>query len=339
MSGCSPNESPNELPIELAHEPPDARIDVTPDSRSDITPEPQEPRPMMTATRRTARVLVAAAIAVAAVGGPTAAGGDSPSSRPGSAPASTRPWLEVKLPSAPAAGAPTAKLKLRLAGTKLVPSEYAGLRVAIDGGAVRTVPLGDRVELVIAASATTPYRFEIGGVRVLAHVHAGDTLAVHQGHDGGWVALIGSRTNEDAPRALTRCAAQLPRGADCPAGFVSTRVFEGDRVCAEPIDDEPVYKCVQAPVVRARGPLTGRAEVTLASASGKLDEPETVSLAPRPLAPRALGPSIAVAISSEAMPMVRIGGAEALLVVGPGGAYEVWLDPQGRIDSAELAPR
>ena len=108
-------------------------------------------------------------------------------------------------------------------------------------------------------------------------------------------------------------------------------------MCVEPIDDEPTYKCVKAPVLRARGPLTGRAEVTLASADGKLDEPDTVSLAPRPLAARALGPSISVAIGSEAMPMVRIGGAEALLVVGPGGAYEVWLDAQGHIDSAELA--
>lgn len=284
--------------------------------------------------RRCATILAAATIAITAAGASARAGGDSSSSRPGPSPATARPWLGVKLPAAPAAGAPTARLKLKLAGGKQ--SEYAGLKIAIDGGAARTVPLGDRAELVIAASATAPFRFEIGGVRVLAHVHPGDTLAVHQGHDGGWVAVIGNRMNENAPRTLTRCAAQLAKGSGCPAGFASTRVFEGDAVCAEPIDDEPVYKCVQAPVVRARGPLSGRAEVTLASASGTLDELDTVALAPHPLAARALGPSIPVAIGSEAMPMVRISGAEALLVVGPGGAYEVWLDAQGRIDSAEL---
>jgi hypothetical protein len=297
----------------------------------------EEPRPMTTApTRRCATILAAATIAIAAAGASARAGGDSSSTRPGASTATARPWLGVKLPAAPAAGAPTAKLKLKLAGGKQ-PSEYAGLKIAIEGGAARTVPLGDRAELVIAASATAPFRFELGGVRVLAHVHPGDTLAVHPGHDGGWVAVIGNRMNENAPRALTRCAAQLPKGADCPVGFASTRVLEGDSVCAEPIDDEPVYKCVQAPVVRARGPLSGRAEVTLASASGKLDELDTVALAPHPLAARALGPSIPVAIGSEAMPMVRISGAEAVLVVGPGGAYEVWLDAQGRIDSAELA--
>ena len=292
---------------------------------------------MMTAFPRPRAMLAAAAIAFAVVGGTARAGGDQASSRPGSAPPSAQRWLDVKLPAAPTAGAPTAKLKLKLSGSKMVPAEFAGMRVSIEGGAPRTVQLGDRVELVIAASATAPYRFEVGGVRVLAHVHPGDTLAVHEGHDGGWVAAISNRTHERAPKALTRCAAQPRRGADCPAGFASARVFEGDPVCAEPIDDEPTYKCVKAPVVRARGPLTGRAEVTLASADGKLDEPDTVSLAPRPLAAKALGPSIAVAIGGEATPIVRIGGAEARLVVGPGGAYEVWLDPQGRIDSAELA--
>src|SRR5689334_7891225 len=143
MSGCGPNE--------LAHDPGDATIDAAPD--------PQESRPMMTTFPRHARMLAAAAIAIAAAGGPAQAGGDSSSSRPGSAPPSARPWLEVKLPAAPAAGAATARLKLKLGGNKQ-PSDYAGLKISIEGAAARTVPLGDRAELVIAASATAPYRFE-----------------------------------------------------------------------------------------------------------------------------------------------------------------------------------
>jgi hypothetical protein len=288
----------------------------------------------------TAAVSAIAAIAVCASGRSVTAGGAGPSSPPPGAPSSSaRPWLDVKLPPPPAAGAATATLELRLApGDKLVPSDYAGAKLSIAGAAPRLVPTGDRIERLIAASAREPVRLEIGGVRVLAHVHPGDKLSVHEGHDGGWVAVIGNRMNENAPKSLTVCRPRTSAG-ECPLGYSSTRVFDGDAVCPRPGGDDPVYKCVKAPVLRARGPLTGRAEVSNASADGRLDEPDTVSLAPRPLGANAVGPSIAVAIGSEAMPMIRLGEASALLVVGPGGAYEVWLDARGRVDSAQLAPK
>jgi hypothetical protein len=326
MSGCGQ--------IEVANAARDANID-----------EPEEPHPMISPrTRQRAIVLVVpaiAAMAVAAAAGAATAGGTGPAApSPGAAPAKALPWLDVSLPAAPGAGVATGKLVLRLSpGDKRVPADYAGAKVSIGGEPPRVVAAGDRLELAIAASARAPFRLEIGGVRVLAHVHPGDTLSIDEGHDGGWTAVIGSRMNENAPKRLTVCRPRTSSAGECPAGYASTRVFEGDAVCPAPRGDDPVYKCVKAPVVRARGPVTGRAEVTRASADGRLDEPDTVSLAPGPLAAKTVGPAIPIAIGPEAMPTIRIGHAAALLVVGPGGSYEVWLDAQGRVDSAELAPK
>lgn len=312
MSGCGRIEVANEV----ANAVPGANID-----------EPKEPHPMTSPrTRQRATVLVVPAIAAIAM-----------AAAAGAATAKPLPWLDVNLPAAPAAGVATAKLVLRLSpGDKLVPADYAGAKLSVASAAPRLVPAGDRIELVVAASPREPLRLEIGGVRVLAHVHPGDTLSIAESHDGGWLAVIGNRMNENAPKRLTVCR---PRTGECPGGYASTRVFEGDAVCPAPRGDDAVYKCVKAPVVRARGPLTGRAEVTSASADGRLDEPDTVSLAPGSLAAKAVGPAISVAIGPEAMPTIRIGPAAALLVVGPGGSYEVWLDAQGRVDSAELSPK
>lgn len=292
---------------------------------------------MKTLAQRCTRMAVLAAFATSI--GHAAPLPPSPSPPPAPSSASTkpapgaRPWLEVKLPPAPAPGADHATLEVRLAASKTAPPEYAGVKVWVAGAPARAVRVGDRAVLPVAASPTRPLRLEIGGLPVLAHVHDGDTLSVHEGHDGGWVAVIGNRMNENAPRTLTRCGGRARSTGECPAGYVSTRVFEGDPVCPAAGDD-PVYKCVQAPVVRARGPISGRAEVTRASADGNLDEPDTVSLAPTPLAANAVGPRISVAIGSEAMPEVRLGDATALLVVGPGQSYQVWLDDKGRVDSA-----
>lgn len=322
MSGCGQ--------IEVANAAPGANID-----------EPTEPYPMTSPhARQRATVFAIAAIAMAVAAGAATAGGTGPSPSPGAAAAKALPWLDVSLPAAPGPGVATAKLVLRLSpGDKLVPADYAGAKIAVGAEAARLVPAGDRVELVIAANPRAPLRLEIGGLRVLAHVHPGDTLSIAEGHDGGWTAVIGTRMNENAPKRLTVCRSRASSAGECPAGYASTRVFEGDAVCPAPRGDDPVYKCVKAPAVRARGPLTGRAEVTRASADGRLDEPDTVALAPGPLAAKAVGPAIPVAIGPEAMPTIRIGAAAALLVVGPGGSYEVWLDAQGRIDSAELAPK
>lgn len=286
---------------------------------------------------RHATILALAAITTAAASPASPA---DPRPSPPGAPARALPWLEVTLPATPAAGAATARLVLRLSrGDSLVHATYAGAKVSIGGAPPRVVPAGDRLELIVAASAREPLRLTIDGGRVLAHVHAGDTLAIDEGHDGGWLAVIGNRMAENAPKRLTVCPARSAPARDCPLGYVQTRVFVGDPVCKSPTDDEPTYKCVKAPVVRARGPLAGRAEVTSASASGRSDETDAVPLAPRPLSAKEIGPAIPVAIGEELMPMLRLGAATALLVVGPGGSYQVWLDDQGRVDSAELAAK
>ena len=164
----------------------------------------------------------------------------------------------------------------------------------------------------------------------------GDTLDVREGHDSGWVAVIGNRMAENAPKALTVCG----HGTDeCPAGSMWTIVHHGDPVCPPPPGDNQAYKCVKASVVRGRGPLSGRAEVTHASASGSFDDPDTVALAPRPLAANSYGSWVAVHVGAEAMPWINLGGAEALLVIGPGERYQVWLDDQGRVDSARVTAK
>jgi len=291
---------------------------------------------MKTLAQRCLRMAVFAALATSTVHGH----GHALASPAGAAPAppsnpapGVRPWLDVKLPAAPAPAADHATLEVRLAASKTAPPDYAGVKVWFAGAPGRAVRVGDRAVIPVAASSTRPLRLEIGGMQVLAHVRPGDTLSLHEGHDGGWVAVIGNRMNENAPRNLTQCGGRARTTGECPAGYVSTRVFEGDPVCPASGDDT-VYKCVQAPIVRARGPIAGRAEVTRASADGNLEEPETVSLAPTPLAANALGPRIPIAIGSEAMPEVRLGGASAMLVVGPGQSYQVWLDDKGQIDSA-----
>jgi hypothetical protein len=287
-----------------------------------------EPAMKTLAQRCTWMALVSALAVIATSTGHAAPSSPSPPAAPGA-----RPWLEVKLPPAPAAGAATARLELKLDASTPAPAEYAGVKLSVGGAPARAVRLGERVALSIAASATQPLRLEIGGMRVLAHVQPGDVLTVGSGHDGGWVAVIGNRMNENAPKSLTQCGGQARKG-QCAAGFTSTRVYKEDSACPAGADDETVYKCVKAPVVRARGPLSGRAEVTNASADGNLDELDTASLAPGPLAAGALGPPISVAIGSEMMPQIRLGDAEAMLVVGPGQSYQVWLDDQGRVDSA-----
>jgi hypothetical protein len=99
------------------------------------------------------------------------------------------------------------------------------------------------------------------------------------------------------------------------------------------------FKCVMASRVGARGPLAGRAEVTSASASGRFDDMTTLPLASGPLAARATGPWVFVETSPEVMPRVRLGDAEATLVIGPGESYEVWLDAQGRVSSAPVTAK
>jgi hypothetical protein len=289
---------------------------------------------MKTFAQRCTRLALLAALA-------TSTGHASPSSPPSPPPTASKPapgaqpWLEVKLPAAPASGAATARLIVKLdPADKLRPAEYAGVKLSVGGAPAREMRLGERAELAIAASATQPSRLEVGGMRVLAHVQPGDRLSVGSGHDGGWVAVIANRMNENAPKRLTQCGGAARKG-ECPAGYTSTPVYQEDNACPAGADDERVYKCVKAPVVRARGPLTGRAEATNASADGN-PALDTASLAPGPLAANALGPPVHVLIGDEVMPRIRLGNAEALLVVGPGDSYEVWLDDQGQVASKRV---
>lgn len=255
----------------------------------------------------------------------------------GNAPPSTRPWLDVKLPAPPAAGAPTARATFVLHDDPMKAADFAGFRISVGGAAPTLVPTGQRGDFAVAASTTEPLRVEVGASHLLVHVHAGETFDVREGHDGGWVAVIGSRMRENAPRQLTLCGPAVKPPGECPAGYEWTHVFQGDPVCKITGDD--AFKCVKASRVRARGPIGGQAEVTSASASGRFDDMTTLSLAPRSLAARALGAWVFVEIAPEVMPRVRLGDAEAMLVIGPGESYEVWLDPQGRVASAQVTAK
>jgi hypothetical protein len=256
----------------------------------------------------------------------------APSAGPSAGAAKALPWLEVKLPAAPVRGTPTAKAELRLRrGDRLVPADYAGLRVAVGSTPPKLVAAGDKIELTVAADPTAPLRFEIAGVQMLAHLRPGDRLSVQSGHDGGWTAIIANRTPEAAPASLTICG---KKADECPTGYASTYAYRGDRVCPVPGGESYTFKCVKAAVVRARGPIAGRAEVGDASESGRFDDLETVSLAPGPLAANAFGPWVGVSIGHDAMPLVRLGDATARVVLGAGDACQVWLDAQGRVESA-----
>lgn len=255
----------------------------------------------------------------------------------GNAPPTTRPWLDVALPAPPAAGTPTAKASFSLRDDPMKPADFAGFRISVGGAAPTLVPTGRRSDFAIAASATEPLRVELGASHLLVHVHAGETFDVSEGHDGGWIAVIGSRMRENAPRPLTLCGPAVKPPGECPVGYEWTHVFQGDPVCKVTGDD--AFKCVKASRVRARGPIGGRAEVTSASASGRFDDMNTLRLAPGPLAARASGAWVFVETGPEVMPRVRLGDAEATLVIGPGESYEVWLDAQGRVASAQVTAK
>jgi hypothetical protein len=275
---------------------------------------------MMTPMQCLTRIIVAATAIAAAVGAvferaqaePAAASPDP----------QHRPWLDVTLPAQPAAGTPTAKIKLKLQDHKRHASEFAGVRLWVGGAGPRLVPAGSLTELTIAASERAPLRMKVQGFRVLAHVRPGDTLTVDDAHDGGWFVAIGNRTAENAPRQLTVCP--KVRLGDCPNGYTWTPVFPQDTVCPPPTDDA-WYKCVKAPMVRGRGPLTS-AEL--------IDETGRASLVPQPLSGNAFGPWTPAQLGPESMARVRLGSAEAFLVLAPGDACQVWLDEHGQVDSA-----
>jgi hypothetical protein len=251
----------------------------------------------------------------------------SPGAR-GDTPAGSRAWLDVKLPPAPPAGATSAKAVLALREDKSVTSEYAGLRIWAGSSTPRLVPAGTSVELAVPAGGNAPLRIEVGGFRVLAHVRPGDLLAVREGHDGGWTAMIGNRMAENAPRSLTICISMQD---GCPAEYTRTYVYAGDPVCPVPADESYGHKCVKAPKVRGRGSLAGRAEV--------VDDVDAKPLTRQPLAANTVGPWVVVQTAAESMPRVRLGDAEAFLIMSPGDACEVWLDDQGRVDSALVATK
>jgi hypothetical protein len=275
---------------------------------------------MMTMVQCLSRMIVVAT-AIAAAGGAASeravAGPAGASSGP-----QDRPWLDVKLPAQPAAGTPTAKLKLKLQDHGSRASEFAGVRVWVGGAGPRLVPAGSMIELTIAASDRAPLRMEVQGFHVLAHVRAGDMLALGAAHDGGWSVVIGNRTAENAPRHFTVCP--KVRLGDCPDGYAWTPVFPQDTVCPPPTD-EAWHKCVKAPMIRGRGPLI-IAEL--------IDETGRASLAPQPLYADAFGPWTAAQLGRESMARVRLGSAEAFLVLAPGDACQVWLDEHGQVDSA-----
>lgn len=253
----------------------------------------------------------------------------------------SRPWLDVVLPAPPARAAVAAKVVVSLRDSDPVPSRYAGVRVRFAGAATSSaateVAIADKAEFPIAASATAPVRLEVGGQRVLAAVGPGDTLSLASSRDGGWSVAVRDRMVENAARRFTRCG---PLPLECPVGYLSSPVYAGDPVCPLPAsgqadNGEGAHKCVKAPVVRARGPLTGRAEVSEASVSGKFDDLDAVELAPQPLEANAAGAWIAVQIGGDAMPRVRIGDAEAFLIMGPGERWDVWRDGRGQVEARQ----
>src|SRR5690242_4733104 len=76
----------------------------------------------------------------------------------GSASPSNRPWLEVKLPPPPGAGAPAARATFVLHDDSAKAADWAGFRISIGGAAPRELPTGQRGEFAVAASATEPLR-------------------------------------------------------------------------------------------------------------------------------------------------------------------------------------
>jgi hypothetical protein len=251
----------------------------------------------------------------------------------GSGAPSKRPWLDVKLPAASPPGTPTAMVTFALRDKPMQAADWAGFRITVGDAALTRVPTGQSRSYLVAASLTEPVRFDIGSTHVLAHVHPGEIVDVFQGHDGGWVAVIGSRMRENAPKEVTLCGATR-KDRECPVGYEWTHVFQGDPAC--PTGDD-AFKCVPASRVRARGPFAGRAEVTNASASGRFDDMSTLPLSTGPLSsPSEAGPWLFVDVGAEAMPRIRLGDAEALLVIGPGEAYVVSLDSRGRIASTQV---
>lgn len=234
------------------------------------------------------------------------------------------PWLDVTLPAAPARG-PTGKADLVLDTVGAFEHSYSGIRLTIGKAAPKLVPLGQRVKVVVAASATEALHFEVHGIQALAHVRPGDELILRAGHDGGWFAAIGNRMAEAAPKSLTRC---VKPSEDCPEGYTWTHAYKGDAVCPVP-PDETTHKCVRSPTVRARGPLS-TAEVGVDSGP--------VLLTLTPIAAGALGPPTAIEYGREGVPLVQLDNARAFLIVGPGDACEVWLD-HGRVASRLLTAK
>ncbi|MEZ4359063.1 MAG: hypothetical protein R3B48_02710 [Kofleriaceae bacterium] len=251
---------------------------------------------------------------------------------PTTAASAARPWLDVVLPAEPARGAASARAVFALHDSEVAPSAYAGVRLRVGAAAPRLVPLGARAEVRLVASRTRPLRFDVGDVHVLAYAYPGDRLTLLGTPDGGWVAKIKDRVPESAPKKLTTCAAAAD---DCPVGYLPTPTYAGDRVCPPPASEDVGLKCVKAPVVRGRGPLVDAGEVAEASASGRFDDLDALPLGP--VATGAVGPWRAVNLGGDAMPRVRLGAAEAFVLMGPGEAWQVWVGADGQLD-AERVP-
>jgi hypothetical protein len=232
-----------------------------------------------------------------------------------------RPWLEVHLPGPPAAGAPAAKAIVGLHESKVVASEYEGVRLSVDGAAPRDVRLGEQVELTIPASADGRLTFRVHQMAVIAPIRPGDTLRVIDEHDGGWVAQVEDRQTYNAPKSVTKCL--IKKNGECPAFYGSELLQSEDSVC--PTRGEITFKCVLAPRVRLRGKVEGKAEVNEASESARFDDLGTVPLSAK---------WTAVAIGGERMPLVTIGEASAYVLMGPGEDWEVWKSADGRVEAA-----
>ena len=238
------------------------------------------------------------------------------------APQAGRPWLEVRLPEPPAAGAPTAKAIVGLEESKMVASELEGVRLTIGTAPPRDVKLGERVELAIPASVDGLLTFHVNQRPTIAPVRPGDTLRIIDEHDGGWVAQVEDRQTYNAPKSLTRCLTKAH--GECPALYDSETLHPEDPVCPDR-GGAITSKCVLAPRVRLRGKVDGKADVTEASASGRFDDLDTVPLSAK---------WTAVAIGGERMPFVTIGDASAFVLMGPGEDWEVWTSADGRVEAA-----
>jgi hypothetical protein len=235
----------------------------------------------------------------------------------------TPTWLDVKLPPPPRAGVARGRAEISLDDeAHLDASEYAGVRVRVGNAEPRLIPVGQRVKLTVPASTTEPLHIEVAGIPMLAFVRPGETVSIIDGHDGGWWALLNQRLTENAPSKITICS---DKGTDieCPAGYIWTYAYRGDRVCRVSVDEGYAAKCVKAPIVRVRGPFEGRAETAVGG--------ELVPLTTGPLDAKTVGPWHPLDLGRERMAWVRLGDAEAILVLGPGEACEVWLDDQKRV--------